>query len=189
MEELALPSHEDRILCAGCGAGLHVIRLAHKHPDYGHLLGMDRSSSLIEMAKRSSDLWSLGNIEFMQSELVSYKRDGELFDTIILGNGELLPLHRISILTAAIDLLEEGGCIIGRDFLANEANAKHIEDALYYVDSITAKDYSSLIEKIGYSNVDIRNQEASNASDFEHIPQIDSFFDSQLESAVIIVRK
>lgn len=132
--------HPKRILYAGCGIGLHAIALAQEDNEHRYVVGLDKSLSLIEMAKRNSDFRSLQNIEFSQSELASYKRDGELFDTIILGNGELLPLHRESILETAIDLLVDGGCIIGRDFLANEANAKHIEEALYYADPITAKD-------------------------------------------------
>lgn len=178
-----------KILYAGCGIGLHAIALAKDKSECNYVVGLDKSSSLIELAKRNRELESLKNIEFIQSDLVSYRPNKELFDVLILGNGELLPLNRESILTAAIDLLEEDGCIIGRDFVTDEANVKYFEDALYYVDPITAKDYSSLINKIGYSDVDIKEFDASNAPSFKHIPQIDSLFDSKQESTVIIVRK
>lgn len=148
-----------RTLYAGCGIGLDAIELACKNPEGSHVVGIDPSPGLMEMAKRNKGLRSARNVEFVQSTLENYRADGMLFDRIVIGDGEKLPMYRETLYKAAIGLLAEGGCVVGFDRVTSQSKGGGDCEIPFYVDPIDEHGYSVLLEGIGYS--DVKMEDAS----------------------------
>lgn len=111
------------ILIAGCGTGQHSIETASSH-NSSKVLAVDLSLSSLAYAKRKTEEFNVGNVEYMQADILDLARLNKQFD-IIESSGVLHhmanPLLGWKVLTSC---LKPGGLMkIG---LYSELGRKHI---------------------------------------------------------------
>ncbi len=77
-----MPNSEcPRILIAGCGTGQHAITTASKYKN-SKILALDLSFSSLSYAKRKADELKIGNIDFIQGDILDLESIGSKFDII-----------------------------------------------------------------------------------------------------------
>jgi len=69
------------ILVAGCGTGQHSIRNATRFKD-SNVLAIDLSLSSLGYAKRKTEELGVGNIEYMQADILDLSKLGKKFDIV-----------------------------------------------------------------------------------------------------------
>jgi ubiquinone/menaquinone biosynthesis C-methylase UbiE len=70
----------DHVLDVGCGTGNVLLHLAQHHPNC-NFVGIDLSSSMLDVGKKQADLLNIHNIKFIQANIEEL--DIDLYDAII----------------------------------------------------------------------------------------------------------
>ena len=153
------------ILIAGCGTGQHSIGAAARFSNC-HVTAVDLSLASLAYAKRKTDELGLGNLEYLQADILHLHRIGKEFD-IIESTGALHhmadPMAGWSVL---VNLLKPGGLMkIG---LYSELARQDIVEVRKKIASFG----------LGATAAEIRNfRELSRESDIKGVKQLSSFLD------------
>jgi SAM-dependent methyltransferase len=153
------------ILIAGCGTGQHSIGTAYRFSNC-HVTAVDLSLASLAYAQRKSNELSLGNLEYLQADILHLHQMGKEFDIIESGG----VLHHMDEPMAGwrvlVDLLKPGGLMkIG---LYSELARQPIVES--------RKEIASL--GLGTSATEIRNfRELSRESEIHDVKQLSTSSD------------
>jgi 2-polyprenyl-3-methyl-5-hydroxy-6-metoxy-1,4-benzoquinol methylase len=70
-----------RILIAGCGTGHEALVMATRYPE-ARILGIDLSVPSLAYGKQKADEFAIGNVEFLQADILDLESLGQQFDLI-----------------------------------------------------------------------------------------------------------
>jgi SAM-dependent methyltransferase len=74
-------SRGKNILVAGCGTGYEPLNLASIYPE-ARVVGVDLSGPSLAYARRKAEEFGIGNVEFLQGDILEIDRIGEQFDLV-----------------------------------------------------------------------------------------------------------
>lgn len=187
----SIPEREqcNQILYAGCGIGLHAIDIALERPEDRHVVGIDKNKDLYEIAAHNMSCKSAMNVEFIHTGLASFACDESAFETMIIGNGEMLPFEREKIFETAYRLLVNDGSVNGRDFAYIERSRREKISAPYWLDLMSISEYTKMLVGIGYSRVSM--EPASQLSNDEIMipPELNISVGYPMEEVVVVAYK
>jgi 2-polyprenyl-3-methyl-5-hydroxy-6-metoxy-1,4-benzoquinol methylase len=110
-----------RVLDIGCGAGDVSLLAARIVGEEGSVLGVDRASSTLEMARRRITSTGIANVRFAEADLASFETDQE-FDAIV---GRLVLLYLpdpAMVLRRLLRHLRPGGIVAFHEFDMSEVS-------------------------------------------------------------------
>ena len=74
-------SRGKNVLVAGCGTGYEPLNLASIYPE-ARVVGVDLSGPSLAYARQKADEFGIGNVEFLQGDILDIDRIGEQFDLV-----------------------------------------------------------------------------------------------------------
>ena len=80
-EQLSAAGRGKRILVAGCGTGFEPLNLAAHYPQ-AQVLGVDLSLASLAWGRQKADEFGIGNVEFMQGDILDLENLGQRFDLV-----------------------------------------------------------------------------------------------------------
>jgi len=172
-DELKLQLHSENIknvtapfiLIAGCGTGQHSIGTASRFSNC-HVTAVDLSLASLAYAKRKTNELGLGNLEYLQADILHLHQMGKEFD-IIESAGTLVCMDEpMAGWRVLVDLLKPGGLM--RIGLYSELARQHIVEVRKKIASLG----------LGTSATEIRNfRELSRESEIRDVKQLSTFSD------------
>jgi 2-polyprenyl-3-methyl-5-hydroxy-6-metoxy-1,4-benzoquinol methylase len=114
-------AHGMRVLDIGCGAGDLSLLAARIVGERGSVLGVDRASSTLEIARRRVTATGVTNVRFAEAELAAFETDQE-FDAIV---GRLVLLYLpepATVLRRLSRHLRPGGIVAFHEFDMSESS-------------------------------------------------------------------
>lgn len=109
------PKPRDRVLDAGCGAGVIARTIAREIPE-GAVTGIDREARYIDHARRRADAEGLKNTDFLEADVLDLPFDADRFD--IVWSKHLLQWvgQREQALREFVRVTRPGGRVIAANF-------------------------------------------------------------------------
>ncbi len=150
----------DRVLDLGCGGGLDVLLSARRVGPSGHVIGVDASPDMIELARRHAAEAGVTNIEFRVGYLEAIPLPDAAVDVVISNCVFTLSTDKPRALAETARVLRPGGRFGITDVLAEpdldpaqRAAAEH--EAGCPVGTLTADEYHALLTAAGFATTNI----------------------------------
>ncbi|OFW57367.1 MAG: arsenite S-adenosylmethyltransferase [Candidatus Solincola sediminis] len=163
---VALASLEEgeTILDLGSGAGFDCFLAANKVGETGKVIGVDMTAEMLEKARNNARNSGYSNVEFRLGEIEHLPVADNSVDVIISNCVINLSPDKATVFNEAFRVLKPGGRLMVSDIvLEGELPDVVRESAAAYVGCISGavlkKDYLSLIENAGFSEVEVLESE------------------------------
>ncbi|MGY1706084.1 class I SAM-dependent methyltransferase [Geodermatophilus sp. SYSU D00697] len=101
----------DRVLDVGCGNGRTTVDAARLAPD-GHVLGVDLSARMLEVARARARAAGLGNVTFLQADAQVHRFEPGASDVAISRSGAMFFADPVAALGNIGDALRPGGRLV-----------------------------------------------------------------------------
>src|SRR5574339_74982 len=148
------------VLDLGSGAGLDCFFAAKKVGETGHVIGVDMTPEMIERARSSAKRLNIQNVEFRQGYLEELPVESNTVDAIISNCVINLAPDKSKVFTEAFRVLKPGGKFAVSDIVTDGPLPHSIKQSLSawagcVAGAIDAKDYVSMMESAGLTNISI----------------------------------
>lgn len=148
------------VLDLGSGAGLDCFFAAKKVGETGHVIGVDMTPEMIERARSSAKRLNIQNVDFRQGYLEDLPVQSDTVDVIISNCVINLAPDKSKVFAEAFRVLRPGGRLAVSDIVTDGPLPDGIKKNLSawagcVAGAMEAKDYISLMEAIGFTNISI----------------------------------
>ena len=148
------------ILDLGSGAGLDCFLAAKKVGETGHVIGVDMTPEMIERARSSATRLNIQNVEFRQGYLEDLPVESNTIDVVISNCVINLAPDKSKVFTEAFRVLKPGGKFAVSDIVTDGPLPESIKKSLSawagcVAGAVDAKDYLSMMEAVGFTDVSI----------------------------------
>jgi arsenite methyltransferase len=148
------------VLDLGSGAGLDCFFAAKKVGETGKVIGVDMTPEMIERAQSSAKRLNIQNVEFRQGYLEELPVESNIVDVIISNCVINLAPDKSKVFAEAIRVLKPGGKLAVSDIVTDGPLPDSIKQSLSawagcVAGAVEAKDYVSLMESVGFTNISI----------------------------------
>ena len=148
------------VLDLGSGAGLDCFFAAKKVGETGKAIGVDMTPEMIERAQSSAKRLKIQNVEFRQGYLEELPVESNTVDVIISNCVINLAPDKSKVFAEAIRVLKPGGKLAVSDIVTDGPLPDSIKQSLSawagcVAGAVEAKDYISMMESVGFTNISI----------------------------------
>jgi len=148
------------VLDLGSGAGLDCFFAAKKVGETGRVIGVDMTPEMIERARSSAKRLNLQNVEFRQGYLEELPVDPNSVDVIISNCVINLAPDKSRVFAEAFRVLKPGAKFAVSDIVTDGPLPEAIKNSLSawagcVAGAIEARDYTAMMEVIGFTNISI----------------------------------
>jgi arsenite methyltransferase len=148
------------VLDLGSGAGLDCFFAAKKVGETGKVIGVDMTPEMIERAQSSAKRLNIQNVEFRQGYLEELPVESNTVDVIISNCVINLAPDKSKVFAEAIRVLKPGGILAVSDIVTDGPLPDSIKQSLSawagcVAGAVEAKDYISIMESVGFTNISI----------------------------------
>ena len=148
------------VLDLGSGAGLDCFFAAKKVGETGKAIGVDMTPEMIERAQSSAKRLKIQNVEFRQGYLEELPVESNTVDVIISNCVINLAPDKSKVFAEAIRVLKPGGKLAVSDIVMDGPLPDSIKQSLSawagcVAGAVEAKDYISMMESVGFTNISI----------------------------------
>jgi len=148
------------VLDLGSGAGLDCFFAAKKVGETGKVIGVDMTPEMIERAQSSAKRLKIQNVEFRQGYLEELPVESNTVDVIISNCVINLAPDKSKVFAEAIRVLKPGGKLAVSDIVMDGPLPDSIKQSLSawagcVAGAVEAKDYISMMESVGFTNISI----------------------------------
>ena len=148
------------VLDLGSGAGLDCFFAAKKVGETGHVIGVDMTPEMIERARSSVDRLNIQNVEFRQGFLEDLPVESSTVDVIISNCVINLAPDKSKVFAEAFRVLKPGGKFAVSDIVTDGPLPDSVKQSLSawagcVAGAVEAKDYVSMMESMGFTNISI----------------------------------
>jgi Methylase involved in ubiquinone/menaquinone biosynthesis len=148
------------VLDLGSGAGLDCFFAAKKVGEMGKVIGVDMTPQMIERAQSSAKRLNIQNVEFRQGYLEELPVESNTVDVIISNCVINLAPDKSKVFAEAFRVLKAGGKLAVSDIVTDGPLPDSIKQSLSawagcVAGAVEAKDYISMMELVGFTNISI----------------------------------
>jgi SAM-dependent methyltransferase len=148
------------VLDLGSGAGLDCFFAAKKVGETGHVIGVDMTPEMIERARSSAERLNIRNVEFRQGYLEDLPVESNTVDVIISNCVINLAPDKSKVFVEAFRVLKPGGKFAVSDIVTDGPLPDSVKQSLSawagcVAGAVEAKDYVSMMESVGFTNISI----------------------------------
>ena len=148
------------VLDLGSGAGLDCFFAAKKVGETGHVIGVDMTPEMLEQARGSAKRLGLSNVEFRQGFIEDLPVDSNTVDVIISNCVINLSPDKSKVFAETFRVLKPGGKLAVSDIVTDGPLPEAVKQSLSawagcVAGAIEAKEYISMMEAVGFSNVSV----------------------------------
>ena len=148
------------VLDLGSGAGLDCFFAAKKVGETGKVIGVDMTPEMIERARSSAKRLNLENVEFRQGYIEDLPVESDSVDVIISNCVINLSPDKSKVFAEAFRVLNPGGKLAVSDIVTDGPLPNSIKQSLSawagcVAGAVDAKDYISMMEAVGFTNVSV----------------------------------
>ena len=160
------------VLDLGSGAGIDCFLAASKVGPTGHVIGVDMTKDMLDLARRNAEEGGFANVEFREGEIEDMPVEDGTVDVIVSNCVINLSPDKPQVFREAFRVLKPGGRLMVSDIvLTGELPEDVKEDVYQYVTCIAGasmrEDYLDYIEDAGF--VDIQVVEESSYSELDMV--------------------
>ena len=150
----------DRVLDLGCGGGLDVLLSARRVGPGGHVVGVDASPDMLELARGHAAEAGVANVEFRLGHLEAIPLPDAAVDVVISNCVFTLSTDKPRALAEAARVLRPGGRFGISDVLAEPGLDPVLRGAAEHaagcpVGTLTAEEYRELLLAVGFATTRI----------------------------------
>jgi arsenite methyltransferase len=148
------------VLDLGSGAGLDCFFAAKKVGKTGKVIGVDMTPEMIERARSSAERLNIQNVEFRQGYLEDLPVESNTVNVIISNCVINLAPDKSKVFAEAFRVLKPGGKFAVSDIVTDGPLPESIKKSLSawagcVAGAVEAKDYISMMQAVGFTNVSI----------------------------------
>jgi SAM-dependent methyltransferase len=148
------------VLDLGSGAGLDCFFAAKKVGETGKVIGVDMTPEMIDRARSSAQRLKIQNVEFRQGYLEDLPVESDTVDVIISNCVINLAPDKSKVFVEAFRVLKSGGKFAVSDIVTDGPLPESIKKSLSawagcVAGAVEAKDYISMMEAVGFTNISI----------------------------------
>ncbi|HLC25373.1 MAG TPA: arsenite methyltransferase [bacterium] len=155
----------DVVLDLGSGGGIDVFLAAEKAGAGGHVIGVDMTPEMVELARKNAEKLGKTNVEFRLGEIENLPVESGTID-IILSNCVInLSPEKEKVFAEAFRVLKPGGQIIVSDVVSREELPPEVRESLAEWARcaggvIPEERYRDIMEQAGFSQIEILSRTA-----------------------------
>jgi len=162
----------ETVLDLGSGAGVDVFLAAKKVGENGHVIGVDMTEEMIEKGKKIANEHGFTNVEFRLGEIENLPVDDNSVDVIISNCVINLSPDKLKTYKEAYRVLKNGGRILVSDLVTEGELPEDIKKSFdawsgCIAGALERKIYLKTIEKAGFQNVEIINENSYSEEDMD----------------------
>lgn len=147
----------ERVLDIGSGGGIDCFIAARQVGETGHVIGVDMSEDMIELARRNARDFTLQNVEFRLGQVETLPVEEQTIDVVISNCVINLVEDKERAYENIYKALKIGGRLAISDTVVIDAFPPILENGFAYR-PIKKDEYASLLRKIGFSDVSIEEK-------------------------------
>lgn len=148
------------VLDLGSGAGIDCFLAASKVGPTGHVIGVDMTKDMLDLARRNAEEGGFANVEFREGEIEDMPVEDGTVDVIVSNCVINLSPDKPRVFREAFRVLKPGGRLMVSDIvLTGELPEDVKEDVYQYVTCIAGaslrEDYLGFIEDAGFCDIQV----------------------------------
>jgi SAM-dependent methyltransferase len=160
------------VLDLGSGAGIDCFLAASKVGPTGHVIGVDMTRDMLDLARRNAEEGGFTTVEFREGEIEHIPVDDGTVDVVISNCVINLSPDKPQVFREAFRVLRPGGQLMVSDIVLTADLPEDVKGDVYqYVTCIAGasmrEDYLRYIEEAGF--VDVQVVEESNYSELDMV--------------------
>jgi arsenite methyltransferase len=146
----------DVVLDLGSGGGLDVLLSARRVGPSGFVYGLDATTEMIELARRSAAEAGVHNVEFLRGTIDHVPLDDESVDVVISNCVIVLAADKDAVFAQIARVLRPGGRLGLSDIIRHGPDDGSAPGVDCGGDAITAADYEAALRRVGLSDVAVQ---------------------------------
>jgi arsenite methyltransferase len=156
----------ETVLDLGSGGGFDCFLARKQVGESGHVIGVDMTPEMIDLAKKNAHKIGYTNVEFRLGEIENLPVEDECIDVIISNCVINLSLEKEKVFNEAYRVLKVGGRLAISDILATASLPDHIKHDLTMLSGCVAgaetmDTIEELLSKAGFSNITLTPKDNS----------------------------
>lgn len=156
----------ETVLDLGSGGGIDVFLAARAVGEEGHVIGVDMTNEMIELAKSNAATQGLTNVEFRHGLIEELPVDSDSIDLIVSNCVINLSPDKKVVFKEAYRVLKPGGRLVVSDLVALRELPEEVrQDADAWTSclagAILEEEYMAAIEKAGLSEIEVLARQGS----------------------------
>jgi len=151
------------VLDLGSGAGFDAFLAVRRVGKKGRVIGVDMTDEMLEKARENAKKGGFDNVEFRKGDIENLPVDDEEVDVVISNCVINLAPDKEKVFRETYRVLKSGGKLMVSDVVLTKLLPEKIknDDELLsgcVAGAILKKDYMSLLEKVGFTNIEIHKK-------------------------------
>ncbi|WP_428911134.1 methyltransferase domain-containing protein [Niallia sp. Krafla_26] len=154
---------DQTILDLGCGAGLDVMLLARKLGPESHIIGVDASNNMINVAKSAALEAGIPNAEFRLGDARDIPAQDHSVDVVISNCVVGMFPDKEKVFSEVYRILKPGGYMVAIDTIFSKKNSESFDeltsqDWAACIVMMSEEEYTMKLLSTGFEHVDFRDQ-------------------------------
>ena len=149
----------ERVLDLGSGGGIDCFLAAQQVGEEGHVIGLDMTPDMLDLARQNQANLGLTNVEFVQGELEDMPLPDSSVDVIISNCVVCLSPDKDAVFQESFRVLTPGGRIHLSDMMALSSEGPSRTDAEAWASCIAGAEdrevYLGRLRRAGFANIEI----------------------------------
>ena len=163
----------ERVLDLGSGGGIDCFLAAQRVGDSGHVVGLDMTPEMLELAWKNQARLGFTNVEFIQGEMENIPLPDAGVDVVISNCVVCLSSDKDAVFREAFRVLAPGGRMHVSDMMAQSPEEPSISDPDAWVSCVAGSEYREVylarLRQAGFRDIEIIDEGV--AFDDEGVPR------------------
>lgn len=153
----------ETVLDLGSGAGFDAFLASPKVGSKGKVIGVDMTDEMLEKARANAQKGGYANVEFRKGDIEALPIDDNSIDVIISNCVINLAPDKGRVFKEAYRVLKTGGRVMVSDIVLSKPLPEELKNDTELLigcvsGAILKKDYLNLLEKAGFTNIEISKE-------------------------------
>ncbi|WP_299010024.1 methyltransferase domain-containing protein [uncultured Shewanella sp.] len=150
----------NRVLDLGCGTGLDLMLAAEKVGPFGHVIGIDITQEMLDIADKHIKASPFNNIELINAHIESIPCPTNSIDNVISNCVINLSSNKKQVMSETFRVLKPGGSIAFSDMVIDDTIPNWIiNQAALYATCVSGatqlEHYLSIMQNVGFQDIEI----------------------------------
>jgi arsenite methyltransferase len=159
----------ETVLDLGCGGGFDCFLAAKQVGENGHVIGVDMTPKMINLARKNLAEWGFQNVEFRLGEIEHLPVENKSIDVIISNCVINLSPDKASVFREAFRVLKPGGRLAISDIIATSDLPDEIKNDIELLcnciaGTVTSVELEEMLKSAGFQNIRIQSIRESRES-------------------------
>jgi len=159
------------VLDLGSGAGFDAFLAVRRVGKQGKVIGVDMTDEMLEKARENAKKGGFDNVEFRKGDIEDLPVEDEEVDVVISNCVINLAPDKEKVFKETYRVLKQGGRLMVSDVVLTKLLPKKIKNddeslSGCVAGAILKKDYLDLLEKVGFTNIEIHKKTAGFLKDY-----------------------